>query len=191
MQCNKFGLKLQPMSNVPYQIWQGPLNSTSTNTWASCMTAVVLPNINVEYISTILPQPLLWCSQTLNVCQHDTTTSHENLPVLAKHAPIYIRSPSHATLLKIHRSFTFTSSRIMPRLMSYPIHLRFSSEVPDVRSDQIRSTDLYRIRHNKLLHSYPVHITLNTAYFLHLVYPPFWFIGYAFFRLCSTDPFHL
>jgi len=32
---------------------------------------------------------------------------------------------------------------------------------------------------------------LNTAYFLHLVYPPFQFIGYAFFRLCSTDPFHL
>jgi len=75
--------------------------------------------------------------------------------------------------------------------LSYPIHSRFSSEVPDVRSDQIRSTDPYRIRYDKLLHSYPVHITLNTAYFLHLVYPPFRFIGYAFFRLCSTDPFHL
>jgi len=77
------------------------------------------------------------------------------------------------------------------RMLSYPIHSCFSSEVPDVRSDQIRSTDPYRIHYNKLLHSYPVHITLNTAYFLHLVYPPFWFIGYAFFRLCSTDPFHL
>jgi len=73
--------------------------------------------------------------------------------------------------------------------LSYPIHLRFSSEVPDVRSDQIRSTDPYQIRHDKLLHSYPVHITLNTAYFLHLVYPPFWYISYAYFRLCFTDPF--
>jgi hypothetical protein len=72
-----------------------------------------------------------------------------------------------------------------------PYISRFSSEVPDARSDQIRSTDPYRIHHDKLLHSYPVHITLNTAYFLHLVYPPFWLIGYAFFRLCSTDPFHL
>jgi hypothetical protein len=75
--------------------------------------------------------------------------------------------------------------------LSYPIHSRFSSEVPDVRSDQIWSTDPYWIRHNKLLHSHPVHITLNTAYFLHLVYPPFWCIGYAFFQLCFTDPFHL
>jgi len=49
---------------------------------------------------------------------------------------------------------------------------------------QIRSTDPYRIHHNKLLHSYPVHITLNTAYFLHLVYLPFRYIGYAYFRLC-------
>jgi len=69
-------------------------------------------------------------------------------------------------------------------LVSYPIHSHFSSEVPDVRSDQIQSTDLYRIHHDKLLHSYPVHITLNTAYFLHLVYPPFRYIGYAFFWLC-------
>jgi hypothetical protein len=69
-------------------------------------------------------------------------------------------------------------------LLSYPIHLRFSSEVPDVRSDQIRSTDPYQIHHNKLLHSYPVHIMLNTAYFLHLVYLPFWYIGYAYFWLC-------
>jgi hypothetical protein len=58
-------------------------------------------------------------------------------------------------------------------LLSYPIHSCFSSEVLDVRSDQIRSTDPYRIRHDKLLHSYPVHIMLNTAYFLHLVYLPF------------------
>jgi len=48
---------------------------------------------------------------------------------------------------------------------------------------QIQS-DPYRIHHNKLLHSYPVHITLNTAYFLHLVYLPFWYIGYVYFRLC-------
>jgi len=81
--------------------------------------------------------------------------------------------------------------RNLDAVLSYPIHSRLSSEVPDDRSNQIRSTDLYRIRHDKLLHSYPVHITLNTAYFLHLVYPPFRFIGYAFFRLCSTDPFHL
>jgi len=77
------------------------------------------------------------------------------------------------------------------RGLSYPIHSRFSSEVPDVRSDQIRSTDPYWICHDKLLHSYPVHIMLNTAYFLHLVYPPFRCIGYAFFRLCFTDLFHL
>jgi len=70
------------------------------------------------------------------------------------------------------------------RCVSYPIHSRFSSEVLDVRSNQIQSTDPYRIHHDKLLHSYPVHITLNTAYFLHLVYPPFWYIGYAYFRLC-------
>jgi hypothetical protein len=75
------------------------------------------------------------------------------------------------------------------KYLSYPIHLRFSSEVPDVRSDQIQSTDPYRIHHDKLLHSYPVHITLNTAYFLHLVYPPFQYIGYAYFRLCFTDLF--
>jgi len=68
--------------------------------------------------------------------------------------------------------------------MSYPIHSCFSSEVLDVRSNQIQSTDPYRIRHNKLLHSYPVHITLNTTYFLHLVYLPFQYIGYAYFRLC-------
>jgi hypothetical protein len=60
----------------------------------------------------------------------------------------------------------------------------FTLEVPDTRSDQIRSTDLYWIRYDKLLHSYPVHIMLNTAYFLHLVYLPFWYIGYAYFRLC-------
>jgi hypothetical protein len=76
-------------------------------------------------------------------------------------------------------------------ILSYPIHSRFSSKVPDVRSDQIRSTDPYWIRYDKLLHSYLVHITLNTAYFLHLVYPFFRFIGYAFSRLCSTDPFPL
>jgi len=68
--------------------------------------------------------------------------------------------------------------------MSYPIHSRFSSEVPDVRSNQIQSTDPYQIRHDKLLHSYPVHITLNTAYFLHLVYLPFQYISYAYFWLC-------
>jgi hypothetical protein len=68
--------------------------------------------------------------------------------------------------------------------MSYPIHSRFSSEVLDVRSNQIQSTDPYWIRHDKLLHSYPVHIMLNTAYFLHLVYLPFRYIGYAYFRLC-------
>jgi len=62
-------------------------------------------------------------------------------------------------------------------------HPKFRMSDP-IRSDQIRSTDLYRIHHDKLLHSYPVHITLNTAYFLHLVYPPFRCIGYAFFRLC-------
>jgi len=48
-------------------------------------------------------------------------------------------------------------------------------------SDLIRSDP--QIRHDKLLHSYPVHITLNTAYFLHLVFLPFWYIGYAYFRL--------
>jgi len=73
---------------------------------------------------------------------------------------------------------------MLPQGLSYPIHSHFSSEVPDVRSNQIRSTDPYQIHHDKLLHSYPVHITLNTAYFLHLVYPPFQYIGYAFFRLC-------
>jgi len=71
-----------------------------------------------------------------------------------------------------------------PSFLSYPIHSRFSSEVPDVRSNQIRSTDPYQIRHDKLLHSYPVHITLNTVYFLHLVYLPFRYISYAYFRLC-------
>jgi hypothetical protein len=75
------------------------------------------------------------------------------------------------------------------RAVSYPIHSCFSSEVPDVRSDQIRSTDPYWIHHDKLLYSYPVHITSNTAYFLHLVYPPFWYIGYAYLWLCFTDPF--
>jgi len=44
-------------------------------------------------------------------------------------------------------------------------------------SDLIRSDP--QICHDKLLYSYPVHITLNTAYFLHLVYHPFWYIGYA------------
>jgi len=68
--------------------------------------------------------------------------------------------------------------------LSYPIHSRFSSKVPDTRSDQIWSTDLFQIRYNKLLHSYPVHIMLNTAYFLHLVYLPFQYLGYAYFRLC-------
>jgi len=76
-----------------------------------------------------------------------------------------------------------TEALVGSEILSYPIHSHFSSEVPDVRSDQIRSTDPYRIRHDKLLHSYPVHITLNTAYFLHLVYHPFQYIGYAFFRL--------
>jgi len=57
--------------------------------------------------------------------------------------------------------------------MSYSIHSCFSSKVPDARSDQIRSTDPYQIHYDKLLHSYPVHIMLNTAYFLHLVYLPF------------------
>jgi len=47
----------------------------------------------------------------------------------------------------------------------------------------IRSSG-YQICYDKLLHSYPVHITLNTAYVLHLVYLPFWYIGYAYFRLC-------
>jgi hypothetical protein len=74
-------------------------------------------------------------------------------------------------------------------ILSYPIHSCFSPKVPDVRSDQIRSTDPYWICRDKLLHSYPVHITLNTAYFLHLVFLPFWYIGYAYFRLCFTDPF--
>jgi hypothetical protein len=58
-------------------------------------------------------------------------------------------------------------------ILSYPIYSRFSSEVPDIRSDLIRSTDPYRIHYNKLLHSYHAHIMLNTAYFLHLVYLPF------------------
>jgi hypothetical protein len=48
---------------------------------------------------------------------------------------------------------------------------------------KIRS-DPYQIHYDKLLHSYPVHIMLNTAYFLHLVYLPFWYIGYAYFWLC-------
>jgi len=74
-------------------------------------------------------------------------------------------------------------------LLSYPIHSRFSSEVLDVRSNQIQSTDLYWIHHDKLLHSYPVHIILNTAYFLHLVFLPFWYISYAYFWLCFTDLF--
>jgi len=96
-----------------------------------------------------------------------------------------------ARCLEKQRYIDAGKCKVHEETLSYPIHSRFSSEVPDVRSDQIRSTDPYRIRHDKLLHSYPVHITLNTAYFLHLVYPPFRFIGYAFFRLCSTDPFHL
>jgi len=81
-----------------------------------------------------------------------------------------------------------STSTVIPTLkhgsMSYPIHSRFSSEVLDARSDQIRFTDPYWICCDKLLHSYPVHITLNTAYFLHLVYPPFQYISYAYFRLC-------
>jgi len=83
------------------------------------------------------------------------------------------------------------SLKISIGILSYPIHSCFSSKVPDVRSNQIRSTDLYWIHCDKLLHSYPIHITLNTAYFLHLVYLPFRYIGYAYFRLCFTDPFHL
>jgi hypothetical protein len=68
--------------------------------------------------------------------------------------------------------------------VSYSIYLCFSSKVPDVRSNQIQSTDPYRICYDKFLHSYPVHITLNTAYFLHLVYLPFRYIGYVYFWLC-------
>jgi len=74
--------------------------------------------------------------------------------------------------------------KLLHACLSYPIHSRFSSKVPDTRSDQIWSTDPYRIRYNKLLHSYPVHIMLNTAYFLHSVYLPFQYIGYAHFQLC-------
>jgi len=81
------------------------------------------------------------------------------------------------------RLFYHANSEI-DAIVSYPIRSCFSSEVPDVRSDQIRSTDPYQIHHDKLLHSYPVHITLNTAYFLHLVYLPFRYISYACFRLC-------
>jgi hypothetical protein len=73
------------------------------------------------------------------------------------------------------------SNKCIP--VSYPIYSRFSSKVPDIRSNQIQSTDSYQIHYDKLLHSYPVHITLNTAYFLHLVYLPFQYIGYAYFRL--------
>jgi len=68
--------------------------------------------------------------------------------------------------------------------LSYPIHSCFSSEVLDTRSNQIRSTDLIQIHYNKLLHSYPIHIMLNTAYFLHSVYLPFQYISYAHFQLC-------
>jgi len=69
-------------------------------------------------------------------------------------------------------------------IMSYPIHSCFSSKVSDPRFHQIRSTDPFQIRYNKLLHSYPVHIMLNTAYLLHSVYLPFQYIGYAHFQLC-------
>jgi hypothetical protein len=48
-------------------------------------------------------------------------------------------------------------------LLSCPIHSHFSSKVPDPRSNQIQSTHLFHIHYDKLLHSYPVHIILNTA----------------------------
>jgi hypothetical protein len=44
--------------------------------------------------------------------------------------------------------------------------------------------DLIHIQYNKLLNLYPVHITLNTAYFLHFVYSPFQYLSYSYFQLC-------
>jgi len=66
--------------------------------------------------------------------------------------------------------------------LSYPIHLRFSSKFLDPRSNQIWSTDSFHIRYKKLLNPYPVYIMLITAYFLHLVYSPFWYLGYTYFQ---------
>jgi hypothetical protein len=64
----------------------------------------------------------------------------------------------------------------MQETVSCSIYSHFLSEVPDVRFNHIC--------YDKLLYSYPVHITLNTADFLHLVYLPFWYISYAYFWLC-------
>jgi len=83
------------------------------------------------------------------------------------------------------RSQAFITTHSLTSSLSYPIHSCFSSKVLDTRSYQIWSTDLYWIRYDKLLHSYPVHIMLNTAYFLHLVYLPFRYIDYAYFWLCT------
>jgi hypothetical protein len=46
------------------------------------------------------------------------------------------------------------TNHIDPKILhlSYPIYSHFSSEVPDIRSDQIRSTDPYWIHYDKLLH---------------------------------------
>jgi hypothetical protein len=63
-------------------------------------------------------------------------------------------------------------------VISHTFALLIWSSGSQIQSDPIQ------IHYDKLLHSYPVHITLNTAYFLHLVYLPFWYIGYAYFQLC-------
>jgi len=63
-------------------------------------------------------------------------------------------------------------------VISHTFALLIRSSGSQIQSDPIQ------IHYNKLLHSYPVHITLNTAYFLHSVYLPFWYIGYAYFWLC-------
>jgi len=66
--------------------------------------------------------------------------------------------------------------------VSYPIHSHFSSKVLDVRSDQIWSTDTCWIRRDKLLHSYPVHITSYNI--KHCLFPPFSISSLPVYQLC-------
>jgi len=150
----------------------------------------VLGNANCNWFLLISSKCLVVLKSYLNHCvcnsprlngSHSEQSCNITLCAPLPCGPLVPRKVMHKN--KSYHILSWTG-RYEYVFVSYPIHSRFSSEVPDVRSNQIRSTDLYRIRHNKLLHSYPVHITLNTAYFLHLVYLPFRYIGYAYFQLC-------
>jgi hypothetical protein len=127
--------------------------------------------------SQLRPHETQWCQYVAGLLRR---AAQQQIPQIPYPTPVqYITTMNHLYVSLQGNTMSAPVYHIAP--LPYPIHSRFSSEVLDVRSNQIRSTDPYQIRYDKLLHSYPVHITLNTAYFLHLVYPPFRFIGYAFF----------